>query len=84
MHEVALKDVFRNVQVVESERNPTIVTFLYTSNDAGDYASNKWAVPSLGVFVPGSEKVSDLNGIEQPAPIYIDKSREQEPKRKGI
>jgi hypothetical protein len=58
-----LEYVVLNTQVVPTKRGPSFIAFRHTRDDDGKDASYIRGEPTLAGFVPGSQRMPDINGI---------------------
>src|SRR6267142_960353 len=82
--QIVPKDAFRNAEVVESERKPTVIAFPHTCDNAGNYALYVPSEPPVGTFVPGSQMMPNLDSMEHFTPVFMDHVDEYEANSVGI
>jgi len=70
--QIILEYVVLNTQVVASKRRPSFIAFRHTCDDDGNDTSYIRGEPTLAGFVPGSQIMPDINGIESSTPVHVD------------
>jgi hypothetical protein len=70
MNEIVSKDMLRDPQVVHSEGNPMIVTFMCICDNVGNYPLY---IPPVSPCVPGSQKFSKFDRLARSTPLLMNR-----------